>query len=113
MGRAIGRDFDSWRELAREDPEGFEAQRRAAIDAAISGAPEGRRQRLRCLQWRIDQTRDRAPNPMAACLALSRMMWERVTGEQGLLQAIGQLQGHSAPRRPPARVLPLARRPRH
>jgi hypothetical protein len=113
MGRAIGRDFDSWRELAEKDPEGFENRRRAVIDAAIASAPEANRQRLRCLQWRIDRTRERAPNPMAACVALSKMMWERITGREGLLEAIGRLQGQPPPQRLPARVLDLPRRPPH
>ncbi len=77
-------DFDQMRMLAASDPEAFEAYRREVIEGAIARAPARRRERLRCLQWRIEQVREHAANPMAACISLSGMMWEAVTGEQGL-----------------------------
>lgn len=86
-------DFDTWSEMARNDPETFESMRLAAIDAAIEGAPEANRERLRCLQWRIDQERRLARTPMAACMRISRMMWRSVLGEGGLRDRFGELQG--------------------
>ena len=85
-------DFDLWSEMARSDPEGFEAMRRAAIDAVIAKAPAANRERLRRLQWRIDQERRLARTPMAACLRISRMMWRRVLGPGGLNDRVGDLQ---------------------
>lgn len=85
-------DFDSWAELARTDPDAFEARRLAAIDALIASAPEANRERLRCLQWRIDQERRLARTPMAACIRISRMMWRSVLGENGLQQRFAELQ---------------------
>lgn len=83
-------DFEGWRRLAQDDPEGFERRRRAAIDAAIDQAPCEQRERLRRLQWRIDQVRRRAPSPLAACVSLSNMMWERICGKHGLLQVLDE-----------------------
>jgi hypothetical protein len=85
--------FERWKELAARDPEAFEALRRRHIEALIARAPADRRERLRGLQWRIEQARRRAPNPMAACVALSRMMWDSVYGDRGLLAT---LQGFPA-----------------
>lgn len=104
-------DFEHWRELARSDPEGFERQRQAAIEAAINRAPEERRIRLQRLQWRIDQVRGRASNPLAACIAVSGMMWESLTGRHGLLAHLQDLDAQRADTdRRRARVIPL--RPR-
>jgi len=86
-------DFDTWSAMAREDPETFESMRLAAIEAAIASAPQSNRQRLRCLQWRIDQERRLARTPMAACLRISRMMWRTVLGPGGLNDRFGELQG--------------------
>jgi len=98
-------DFDAWCALARRDPAAFEVRRRRYIDAAIGRMPQHQQHRLRAVQWRVDQTRRRAPNPLAACVLLNRMMWESVTGPQGLLAA---LRGEPlAARRAP--VIPLRR----
>lgn len=86
-------DLDRLTRLAAEDPEAFEAERRRLVDALIDSAPEGQRQRLRGLQWRVDTVREHAPTPMAACLRISGMMWDRITEPGGLLDAYGALQG--------------------
>ena len=108
-------EFNEWFNLAQEDPEAFEAIRLHMIEEVITSAPAPQRQKLRCLQWRIDQERLRSDSPMGSCLRLSRMMWERVTGENGLLENIDRLralQDGLYPLSPPsARVIPL--RPRH
>ena len=112
----LARDFDTWAEIARTDPAAFERMRCAAIEAYINSVPEPNRERLRRLQWRIDQERRLAGTPLAACIRLSRMMWEAVLGEHGLLdrvhEARARLAGASRPRRsraPSARVLPFVR----
>lgn len=116
--RALVRiDFDEWSRLAREDPEAFEARRRLLIEIAIATAPRARQQRLRGLQWRIDHERGRAPTPMAACVRISRMMWESVQGENGLLAAMEALDVRWSggawqpfpPDRRNARILPFRR----
>jgi hypothetical protein len=83
-------DFEQWRRLASQDPEGFEAQRLVLIEAVIGAASQRRQRRLRGLQWRIDQMRARASNPMAACISLSTMMWESFAGEGGLEQVLNR-----------------------
>ncbi|MCG6965864.1 MAG: DUF3135 domain-containing protein [Chromatiaceae bacterium] len=111
-------DFDTWSEVARSDPQAFEAMRLAAIDAVIESAPEQNRERLRRLQWRIDQERRLARTPMAACLRISRMMWRSVLGPNGLNDRFAELQGlfcgrvlsPSAGQIPAGQVVTFARR---
>jgi hypothetical protein len=86
-----GFDFEYWASLAREDPQAFEARRRAVIDELITTAPPSTQRRLRGLQWQLDQARLRAGTPLAACLRISRMMWEAVLGEGGLLHSLQRL----------------------
>lgn len=88
-------DFDVAMELARTDPEGFEQYRQDVIEALIARAPERNRQHLRCLQWRIDQERERASNPFAACVKLYRMMWDSFAGHRGLIDTMSN--AHHSP----------------
>lgn len=81
-------DFDAAMKLARTDPEAFEQYRKAVIEALIARAPERNRQRLRRLQWRIEQERKRASNPIAACVKLYQMMWDSFAGERGLIDTL-------------------------
>jgi hypothetical protein len=81
-------DFEQWRQLASQDPDRFEAKRREVIEALIDGASQRSQQRLRGLQWHIDQIRDHAPSPMAACISLSNMMWDAFAGEDGLAETL-------------------------
>ena len=104
-------DFDAAMELARTDPEAFEQYRQDVIEALIARAPERNRQHLRCLQWRIDQERKRAPNPTAACVKLYRMMWDSFAGECGLIDTMRN--AHNTPnsmesQRPKAEVVSLS-----
>ncbi|MEW8026740.1 MAG: DUF3135 domain-containing protein [Candidatus Thiodiazotropha sp.] len=82
-------DFDHLLQLAERDPMRFENMRQAAIDDFISTLPRERQQRMRQLQWRIDQER-RNRSPLSACVKISNMMWDHMVGPQGLL---GYLQG--------------------
>ncbi|UCB55001.1 MAG: DUF3135 domain-containing protein [Thiotrichales bacterium] len=81
-------DFDEAVDLARRDPEAFEQYRQDIVRVLINRAPERNRQQLRRLQWRIDQERNRASNPIDACLKLYRMMWDAYAGERGLIDTI-------------------------
>lgn len=89
-------DFEQWAALAASDPEAFEARRAQVIDAAIRRAPHPKQQRLRGLQWKLDQVRRLSHTPMAACLRMTNMMWDSVLSEGGLIDAFEQL-GHSKP----------------
>ena len=72
-------DFEEWSKLAKRDPETFESLRTRMLESCIAQASKGRQERLRCLQWRINQVRNTASNPMAACISISDMMWETFT----------------------------------
>lgn len=93
-------DFDKWVEMAKQDPSSFESMRLAAIDDVINSASEEQQQRLRSLQWRIDQERRQAKTPLGACINLSTMMWERVMGEGGLVDHLQSLQQGMLPSTP-------------
>ena len=99
-------DFDEWAALAQSDPEAFEARRRAVIEEAIGRSRTGSQQRLRCIQWKIDQVRDRATNPLSACVKISEMMWESLVGRGGLKEVLEQLD-KDQPALPKAKVLDL------
>jgi hypothetical protein len=107
-------DFESWSELARSDPQAFEARRTRLLEEIIRSAPPHRQDRLRRLQWRIDQIRRTSRTPLAACNRLQQLMLDTVYGPNGLLDAMKRVQAHSeTPPRAlarPASVLPF--RPR-
>ena len=83
-----GFDFDQWSALAANDPDAFERRRAALLDALIARAPAHRQIALRRLQWRVDAERRRSGSDLGACLKLSEMMWERLVGPSGLLDAL-------------------------
>jgi len=85
-------DFSDWAQLAVEDPQAFEERRQQTIQSAISAMSSHRQERMQRLQWRIDQERNLAGSPMAACIRLSRMMWDNVLGENGLLENLRHLE---------------------
>ena len=68
--------FEEWSELSRKDPEAFEELRQKTINEFIDGAAVERQHRLRCLQWKIDRVREKNSTPLAACVAISGMMWD-------------------------------------
>lgn len=85
-------EFKQWVEMAENDPELFEKLRQDAINEVIENAPTAHRQRLRCLQWRIDQERRQSKSALGACVRISRMMWESVAGRGGLLESLSQMK---------------------
>lgn len=106
--------FEQWLEIAQQDADTFESMRLAAIEEIIASAPEKNRERLRCLQWRIDQERRLSKSPMGACIRISRMMWETLVGEESLTSHLHSLAescepgGHTAKPRPhQAQVIPF------
>ena len=81
-------DFDAWSALARSDPRAFEECRDRVINEAILRAPEHKQQRLRRMQWKLNQIRCTSRTPMIACLRMNRMLWEAVIGDRGLLDCL-------------------------
>lgn len=98
-------DFDQWAALAKSDPEAFEAKRAEVIEDMIRRMPEHKQHRMRCLQWKIDQVRNQASNPMAACIKLSEMMWDSLVGPGGLREALERVGEQNFEPLPKARVL--------
>jgi len=84
-------DFEALAALAEDSPEDFEAVRQKMIAAIIDSAPAASRRRLEGLQWQVDMVRERATHPMGACVEISRLMWEKVSGPGGLLESINRL----------------------
>jgi hypothetical protein len=98
-------DFDDWLRLAQENPHAFEARRERLIDETITAAPDRLRDRLRALQWRIDQERRRSGSAFGASLRLQVMLQRQV--EKLLLPALeGRLQPPSPTRRSSVAQLP-------
>ena len=88
MNKSNEFDFDTWMELAKNDPEAFEKKRQSAIKTVIDKAPEEIQPRLTGLQWTIDCTVNSAKNPMDACMKISQMMMDSVYESGGLLEAL-------------------------
>ncbi len=105
-------DFDAWAQLARTDPDAFEARRRAVIDDFIRSVPAHRQRRLYGLQSRLDLERRRAKTPLGACVRFHQLMMDKVETE--FLPALRSLSGQPGGRLPPrpdptrrAAVIPL------
>jgi hypothetical protein len=98
-------DFDHWAHLAKTDPAAFEIRRAAVIEDVIQRMPRHKQQRMRCLQWKIDQVRSQANNPMAACIKLSEMMWDSLVGPGGLREVLERMVEGDVQPPPKASVL--------
>ena len=68
-------DFELWANLASTDPQKFEELRQDKISNFINQSSRHRQQRLLGLQWQIDTIRNQH-STVAACLAISELMWE-------------------------------------
>ena len=98
-------DFDTWSELAQVDPEAFEVRRAEVIEQMIQRLPAHKQHRMRCLQWKIDQVRARSSNPLSACIKLSEMMWDSLTGPDGLQELLERFAKGNFEPKSKARVL--------
>ena len=68
-------DFDEWMELAKNDPEEFEAQRIQQVRNLISTADSNEVQaNMERLQFQIDGIIRRQKHPLGACIQISRLM---------------------------------------
>ena len=63
--------FETLRLLAETDPERLEQLRHRLTERLIANAPERSQRRLRGLQFQIEARLRLAPNPVAACIAVS------------------------------------------
>lgn len=99
-------DFDAWAKLFTENPQAFEKQRTLAIEQLIRLAPTHKQQRLRCLQWKLDQIRHYAPCPLAASIRMNQLLWESLVGPDGLLDRLQQPLGYR-PLQRSAKIIPF------
>jgi len=83
--------FDELKKLAEQDPERLETLRQQWVEETISDAPEQFQRRLRGLQFQIDMEREKAKNPVSACIRVSKMMhdslaklYETITQENAI-----------------------------
>jgi len=104
-------NFETWMELWQDSPETFEYLRTKRINAYIESVPESYRERLRCLQWKIDKVRERAANPLAATIAISEMMWASFNSLGEKYRELATVLEGGQPSRPSrsATVLPFNR----
>ena len=105
-------DFDYWKKLFETDPKAFETRRQEVIDNEICRAPQATQRRLRMLQWKIDATRRRYKHPQVSSTKLFEMMWDKVYGSNGLLEALTTpyVKASDAPESPPTKnVVPIQR----
>jgi len=102
-------DFDTWSDLAQSDPQAFEARRTQIIEHMIQRVPAHKQHRMRCMQWKIDQVRAQASNPLSACITLSEMMWDSLAGPGGLRETLERLGNGKFEPTPRARVLDFER----
>jgi hypothetical protein len=87
-------------QLARDDPEAYEALRQELIDDLIESAPDDIKPRLRGLQFRIDGARRCSHSAMGATLKVYSLMWEsfmRLNEEMSAFR-----DGAPAPASPPS-----------
>lgn len=104
-------NFETWMELWQDSPATFEYLRTKRINTFIENSPEAYRDRLRCLQWKIDKVRERAANPLAATIAISEMMWNAFNDLGAKYRELATVLEGGQPARPnrTATVLPFNR----
>ncbi|MCZ6887679.1 MAG: DUF3135 domain-containing protein [Gammaproteobacteria bacterium] len=71
--------FDVMVNMAKNAPDELEHLRLALVDRVIREAGAEQRRRLLGLQFQVDMVRQRASNPMAACVKISEMMCQSLT----------------------------------
>lgn len=105
-------DFNKWSKLAKTDPEAFEKKRLERIEELISQRPKEKQHHLRQLQWKIDMERKKCKNPMAACIKISQMMWDKHIEHRDILIKFTQGSVFAPPstEKPTATVLPFKKK---
>ncbi len=72
--------FEVLAELGRRDPAALQALGRLLTDDVIKQAPRpASRRRLEGLKFRIEMEKRRSPDPLAACVRLSKLMHESLS----------------------------------
>lgn len=87
--------FEYWSDLASNNPQEFEEIRKEAIRNCINNLSDDKRIAFERFQWRIEQVIRKSKTPLGACIAISKMMSEKIYGEDGLLSAMESLASFS------------------
>ena len=104
-------DFDDWVNLALSDPDAFEALRESKISAYLEKVSDSRKQRMRCLQWKIDKIREKnKDSALAACYTISELMWETFDHLRNVLHSSEAVQ-ENHPQHAASRLDELLNRP--
>ena len=72
-------DYEQLRELYEDDPLEFEEYTRGVIDDWIKQHPEDKQQRLRSIQWRIDQELNKYKDPITRMNRMVELLWKGVS----------------------------------
>lgn len=84
-------NFDAAKRLFEEEPERAERLRSELIEAFIAAHPESA-EKLRQLQWRIDQVRAHyKDSPLGSCVVVNRMLMEQMYAKGGFIYAVNAL----------------------
>ncbi|MBT8149748.1 MAG: DUF3135 domain-containing protein [Gammaproteobacteria bacterium] len=95
LGKPTLPDFDTLRELARNNPTGLERLRLALCQKVIDEAPPQSRGRLEGLMFQINARRELAKTDMQATAELSQMMNESLRRMQAMLKDLRTIQSES------------------
>jgi hypothetical protein len=78
--------FEELMDLALNEPAKLEELRQTWVDETIDRAPESFQRRLRGLQFQIDMEREKASNPVSACVRISKMMHDGLANLQDVIK---------------------------
>ncbi|WP_210396822.1 DUF3135 domain-containing protein [Motiliproteus sediminis] len=85
--------FDDLKKLAETDPQAFDAYRKTLCHEFIDSIPKGHRQRLRAVQFRVDNVIHRAKTPMAGLIKVSEMMHDSLYSLSTKLYELSETPG--------------------
>ena len=88
-------DFDTLREMAKNEPEELERLRIALCHRVIEDAPQHAKRRLEGLLFQINAKRELAKTPLQACEDISAMMLESLQKMQAMLKDLRSMQSES------------------
>lgn len=88
-------DFDTLRDLARNDPAGLEQLRLALCNKVIDEAPLHAKPRLKGLMFQINARRQLSNTELEACEDISEMMNESLQRMQAMLKDLRTVQSES------------------
>ena len=101
-------DFDFLLVLAKNDPEAFERIRNKIIQEFIHSNDAVKHEQLMRFQWRIDQTRQQANNPLHALMKINQMMWDSLDNLSVVQQhLLGHMNGQESKINPDFEVVDL------